>query len=324
MDNRKHNNILISTAGKFLCIVLLSFGLVFGAFYADVTAAIETSFLYTLSNFSGTLPYYWGRISADKERNEIYVLYKNSISVFNPSGMEIYRFGEDVDLGRMTDIDVDQAGDILLLTYRESGYEVIRCNFRGEPVGRIDILNLPDEFSGFSPTRITCRDDNIYLASMQEMKIIVIASDGQFETGYDIASLIELSDKERKGKEMGGFSVNDDGDILFTIPVLFKAYKLSPDRKIAGFGRAGGAPGNFGIVTGIVSDSRGNIIITDRLKNSVIIFDKNYNFLKEFGYYGYKPGNLVLPADLTLDRQNRIYVTQGAGRGISVFQITYP
>jgi len=324
MIKRQNKNILISVACKILFFALLSWGLILGAFGGDAAAAIETSFLYTLSNFSGTLPYYWGRIAADKERNEIYVLYKNSISVFNPSGMEIYRFGEDVDLGRITDIDVDQAGDILLLTYRESGYEVIRCNFRGDPVGRIDIKNLPDEFSGFSPTRITCQDDNIYLVSMEEMKIIVITSDGQFETGYDIASLLELSDKERNGKEIGGFSVNDDGDILFTIPVLFRAYKLSPDRKIAGFGRAGGAPGNFGIVTGIVSDSRGNYIITDKLKNSVIIFDKNYNFLKEFGYYGYRPENLVLPADLTLDRQNRIYVTQGAGRGISVFQITYP
>jgi len=324
MKNRPHKNILISGARKFLCIAFFSGILALGTIYVDVAEAIETSFLYTLSNFNGTVPYQWATIFADKKRDEIYVLYQNSVSVYNPSGMEIYRFGDDIDLGHIVDAAVDHTGDILMLVYRDSGYKIYRCNFRGDPVGVIEIKNLPPEFSEFSPTRITCQDGNLYLANLIDKKIIVTTSDGKFETGYDIASILDLSPKEKKDSEMMGFSVNADGDILFTIPVFFKAYKLSSDRKIEFFGRPGGAPGNFGIISGIVSDSRGNYLIADKLKSAVIVFDKNQNFLEEFGFRGLGPGNLIAPNDLVIDSQNRVYVTQGRRRGVSVFKITYP
>jgi len=324
MDNRKHNNILISTAGKFLCIVLLSFVLVLGAFYADVAAEIDTSFLYTLSNFSGTVPYSWGKIFADKKRDEIYVLYDNAISVFNSSGMEVYRFGEDLDVGIITDATVDQEGNILLVTFRNwrLKHEIIRCNFRGVPKGKLEIKDLPAEFTGFSPDRIIYRNGNLYIASFRKKKVIVTTPNGQFKTGYDIASLLGLNGKEGQTKELDGFSVDGDGNILFTIPVLFKAFIVSPDGKVTAFGQAGGAPGLFGVVSGIESDSMGHYLVADKIKNCVMIFDRNHQFLAQFGYYGVGPESLVRPGDLAIDSQDRVYVTNGARRGISVFKIT--
>ncbi len=35
--------------------------------------------------------------------------------------MEIYRFGDELDVGQIVDIAVDQNGDILLLSYRAVG-----------------------------------------------------------------------------------------------------------------------------------------------------------------------------------------------------------
>jgi hypothetical protein len=92
----------------------------------SVQAAVKGAFIYSLSNFTGVIPYNWSRVVADKERNEIYVLYQNMVRVFNEFGMEIYRFGDDLDLGQIADVAVDQKGDVLLLSYKESKGSIIQ------------------------------------------------------------------------------------------------------------------------------------------------------------------------------------------------------
>jgi DNA-binding beta-propeller fold protein YncE len=155
--------------------------------------------------------------------------------------------------------------------------------------------------------------------------VIVATPDGKFEAGYDIDPLLEgLSERKKKDIQMGGFSVDKNGNILFTLPTMFKAFKLSPDREMTAFGKPGGLPGNFGVVSGIISDDRGNYLVVDKQKSKVMVFDKNYQFLWEFGYRGLGAGGLIRPQDLSIDSQNRVYVTNSARRGVSVFKIKYP
>jgi len=132
-----------------------------------------------------------------------------------------------------------------------------------------------------------------------------------------------LEEKEKQDAMMDAFSIDKEGNFLFTIPPLFRAYKVSPDRKVSYFGRAGGAPGRFNIVAGIVTDSKGNILVVDKLKCAVMVYDKNFNFLNQFGSRGWKPGFLIAPQDIAIDRQDRVYVTQAGKKGISVFKVTY-
>ena len=284
---------------------------------------VRGGFIYTLSNFTGTIPYNHSRVTVDRERNEIYVLYQNNVRVFNESGMEVYQFGDDLDLGHIVDIAVDQSGDILLLAYKDSSIGITHCNFRGEPRSRIGLRNLPDAFSEFLPNRMVYRDGTYYLISITQMLLVIADSEGNFKRGYDLFSLLELEEKERGSAEVVGFSVDREGNILVTIPVLFSAYILSPDGRINYFGKPGSAPGRFNIVAGITRDSRGNFVVVDKLKAAVIVFDKSFNFLTEFGYRGYKPGNLIYPEDVAIDNGDRIYVTQMGRRGVNVYKLTY-
>jgi DNA-binding beta-propeller fold protein YncE len=105
--------------------------------------------------------------------------------------------------------------------------------------------------------------------------------------------------------------------------VLFKAYILSPDGKLNWFGKPGGAPGRFNVVAGIVEDSKGNYVIADKLKCAILVFDKKFNFMTEFGYRGFRPENLIVPDDIAIDKNDRIYVTQARKRGVSVFKLDY-
>jgi hypothetical protein len=284
---------------------------------------VRGAFLYNLSNFTGAIRSDMSRVVVDKERSEIYTLYQNNLRIFNQYGMEIYRFGEDLDLGHIVDVAVDKNGGILLLAYKKSGCEIIQCNYRGEPKSTITLKNLPAEFSNFSPSRMVSQDGNLYFASPIELKIVVADDQGNFKKGYDLFPLLELEEKDRGSVEIFGFSLDKEGNILVTIPVLFRACILSPDGKLTSFGKPGSTSGRFNIVAGIVRDSKGNYLVVDKLKCAVMVFDNNFKFVTQFGYRGYKPGNLIIPDDIAIDSGDTIYVTQAASRGISVFKLNY-
>jgi hypothetical protein len=268
-------------------------------------------------------------LTIDKEKSEVYVSdgSDRSVRIFNENGMEIYNFGEDSDLGNINIIHlaVDQDGNILLLSYKWEPkgptYSIIRCNFRGEVISRFEPHNLPSDFSTFRPNRIIYREDRLYLVDKNQMKVVVTDVNGSYLDGYDLAALLGFSERKRAETGIAGFTVDRDGNILFTIPVQFQAYRLSPDRKISSFGQRGSAPGKFNIVGGIASDDKGYLYLTDTLKCVVMVFDKDFKFLKEFGYRGFGPANLIAPMELTVDNRGRIYVSQSARRGVSVFQV---
>ncbi len=284
--------------------------------------AVKGTFLYSLSDFTGSVPYNWARVSVDKERNEIYVLYQDTVRVFNNAGMEVYRFGDDLDLGHIVDVTFDPMGDLFLLSYKESKFAIIRCNYRGEPQSNIELKNLSPQFVGFSPTRMIYQDGHFYLENYGDMRVVVTDKEGNFQRGYDLIPLLELKEKDRGNVEIAGFSVDKEGNILVTVPVVFKACVISPDGTFNWFGRPGSISGKFNIVAGIARDSRGNYLVVDKLKCSVMVFDKDFNFLTQFSSRGLKPGDLIAPDEIAIDDSDRIYVTQTRKRGVSVFKVT--
>jgi DNA-binding beta-propeller fold protein YncE len=290
---------------------------------------VKGTFLYNLSNFTGPISYNWPRVRVNRQANETYVIYQNLVRIFNQTGMEIYSFGDELDLGSIVDLAVDQNGNILLLSHKWSesakkiDYEITRCNYRGEPISKVEVKNLPSEFSKFLPNCMVYEKGNLYLVSLSSMVVVVTDSDGVFKEVYNIRPLLELDEKEKQDAMMQGFSIDKEGNFLFTIPPVFRAYKISPDRKVSYFGKPGAGPGRFNIVAGIVADTTGNILVVDKLKCAIMVYDNNFNFLGQFGSRGWSPGSFIAPDEIDMDNQDRIYVTQAGKKGVSVFKITY-
>jgi DNA-binding beta-propeller fold protein YncE len=282
------------TAGAFLLTVMLM-----GIGPVGSRAEVQTDFLYTLSNFSGTVPLDLARIHFDEDRQEMYVTDSSNggVRIFNAQGMEIYRFGDDWNRGSINAAAVKKDGNILVLNQTISKNTIYLCNFRGEAISELALKSLPTDFEGFSPSGMVYRHEKLYLLDNNAMRLLVTDSNG--------------------------VSVDRECNILFTIPVLFSAFRLTPQGKLSGFGRPGSAPGRFNNAAGIVADDRGYYYVSDRLKSAILIFDKNFKFVKEFGYRGRKPHNLISPRDLSLDAKGRLYVSQLSSRGVSVFKITY-
>jgi sugar lactone lactonase YvrE len=232
--------------------------------------------------------------------------------------MEVFSFGDDLDLGQIVDAAVDRNGDIILLSYKDSRSLVTRCNFRGVPIGPIEIKNLPAGVT-FSANRMVLRNGLFYFASLMTSSVIVTDADGRFRSHFELLPLLEADKRKVDGAESIGFTVDHEGSLFFTVPALFSVFKRSIDGKLTSFGTPGSTPGKFGVVGGIAADSHGNLFVADKLKCVVIAFDKDFKFLTEFGYRGSRPENLVVPDDIAIDRRDRLYVSQSRRRGVSVF-----
>jgi DNA-binding beta-propeller fold protein YncE len=272
------------------------------------------------------VPSNWATISIDEARDEIYVTDSQSgiIRIYNDRGMEVYRFGDDWSSGRLLlDAAARKDGNILVLTQKFSQNSIVICNFRGEFLTDLALQDFPADFSGFSPTDMDYRNGRLYLLDNNSLQLAVTDSNGFFLSGYDLGAMLEIEPQKRNVTQIGGFSVDRAGNIFFTVPVIFSAFRLSTDGKLAVFGKPGSAPGRFNIVGGIVADDEGYIYVADRLKSAVIIFDRDFKFLHEFGYRGRKPNNLIAPNDIGLDAAGRLYVSQLASIGVSVFKISY-
>lgn len=288
-------------------------------------AAMEytASFLYTLSDFSGTKPFSSARINQDLAKNEIYAMVGEAVSVFNASGMEVFRFDYDPTIGIVADIAVLSNGQLAILASKGPVTQLVRCNFRAEPLGTIALTGLPPQFATFSPNRVLSRDNKLYLISFSGMQVVITDEQGVFIKGVDLAKELGMTEKEREETGLGGFAIDRDGGFLFTIPAVARVYLLSADGKQRVFGKRGSAPGRFGVVTGIAVDRDGNILVVDKLRCVVMIFEHtNFALLKEFGNRGFRPGNLIGPDDILIDSQNRAYVSSLRKRGISVYQLT--
>jgi DNA-binding beta-propeller fold protein YncE len=284
---------------------------------------ISASYLYTLSNFTGNFSVTWGQLAVDEAVNDVYVLSGRSIKVFNDNGMEIYSINEGHEIGDVASMAVDDEGNIYALVTSDKRYEIVRCNYRGEPLSKIELKNVPAEFAGFIPNTILFRNNSFYLVNNDYMKAIVMDRTGLFKDGYDLAGIIGYTERNRADTGMNGFYVDRQGNMIFTIGATARAYVVSADRKsVRMFGKSGSLPGAFGVPGGVVTDASDKyILVTDILRCRILIFDKNLNFQTEFGYRSLSRDGLIGPLGLAVDSRNRLYVSQLRNRGVSVFQI---
>ncbi len=290
-------------------------------------APVEAKFLHKLSDFTHAPGFMWVTLSADEERGEIFVIDQKSdeVVIYNSYGMEVFRFGREQGLPQIQDAAILENGDILLAPVSGGGQGILRCNYRGEVQGKIELADLPAAHADFRIERIFYRHGSIYLAEPSRLRLVVIDEDGRFRKGIDLTeAVIACSPELTVGKvnemEAGGINIDSDGNILFTISELFAVFIVSPEGEAKSFGRKGSVPGRFAIVRGVAVDHQGYIYVADILRSVVLIFGPDLKFVSEFGGRGIAPGSLIGPKELVVSG-DRLYVSQLRERGVDAFRI---
>jgi len=335
--------------GKHSLIALLGMIVLLSASVSHAGQTPQVSFLYQLSTFTGKAEVgAWPRLMVDRVNNEVYVL-SDELRVFNQRGMEIYKMASSVLDEKaverpIIDAAVKKNGEIIFLVQVEDKgkltYYCTVADFRGEPFSRIEMKNFPPDLADFMPDRMLSLNGLIYLASSYRLQIVVVNEEGSYQRSYNILSLLQKQESgERVGAkdkkslrrrgmedvefEIGDFSADQEGNILFTLPVIGSAYKLTPDLQLTLISKRGSGPGKFGIPNAIITDAKGNYLVSDILKSVVMVFDKDLNYIGSFGGRNSGQESLIAPRGLVMDADNRLYVSQTDVLGVSVFQFTY-
>jgi DNA-binding beta-propeller fold protein YncE len=337
-----------TTLGKNTILVLFSLAILACASVCLAGENLQVSYLYKLSTFTGTAEVgSWPTIRVDDMNNEVYVVSPEEISVYQ-NGMQIYNItGESSDQAgsqQIFDTVVKKDGSIIFLTkpFRngKSTFELINANFRGEPRSVLELKNLPSELADFQADRMLYRDGLLYLASMAKPRIVVVDEEGSYQRSYDVVAVLRAdadleAKKSRKARkdarmadmevewELGDVSLDQTGNILFTVPVLGSAYILTPELQLQRISKRGSGPGKFGIPSGIAADGKGNYFVSDLLKCVVMVFDRDLAFIDEFGGRNFGQASLIAPRSIVMDSKNRLYISQAEVMGVSVFQLTY-
>jgi hypothetical protein len=288
---------------------------------ASAEDIIDVNYIYHLTDFDGALPLNNAKLYADQEHHELYAIGQDfSVRIFNGAGMETYKFNDDNGFGKVIiDVTVDKKGNILLLStaYGAGYYYLLTCDYRGELLTTLELKNIPNNFGAGA---MVYRDGKLYLVDRTDMRVIVMDEQGKIEKNIDLFAALGVK-KQRSDVGLSGFSLDKDGSILFTVPVLFQGFRLSPDGKLVAFGQRGSSPGKFNVTAGIITDDEGHYFVADKLKCAVLIFDKDFNFITQVGYRGFNsPGGLIVPSEIAY-MDKHLYVSSGANQGVSVFEI---
>jgi DNA-binding beta-propeller fold protein YncE len=292
-------------------------------------AGVDVQYRFNLADFSGTVKSFQAKVAVSRMTNEVFVFdpRDKDIRIFNDNGIEIFRLGEENEFAWALDFTVDDKSNIYVLFPDLQDKGIAKYNFRGDPLDRIELQGIPSQFANLKPGKIVFRRDRLYLIELSTMRIVVIDMQGNYQAGYfplpDVQEAAETG-PGRKLKEvlldMFGFDVDDHGNMYFTVPVIASVFRYSPDGQLERFGKAGSSPGQFGVVAGIAVDEQGNMYLADKLRCVVMVYDKDFNFINEFGFRGYRPSNLIVPSDVAVANGN-IFVSQAANRGVSVFRV---
>ena len=161
-------------------------------------------------------------------------------------------------------------------------------------------------------------DNNIYIVDMTA-RIQVFDRKGRYLRGWQTP--------ESQNGRPTGLSIDRDGNLLVADTHYYRVLTYTPQGELLTERTLGGtlghAPGEFGLVTDAVQDSKGNYYVAeygeyDRIQK----FSSAGEFQFQWGGHGEALGQFIRPQNLAIDEQDHIWVADACNHRIQVFDAT--
>lgn len=152
---------------------------------------------------------------------------------------------------------------------------------------------------------------NVIIANLDDGGYIInrYAKDGTFINKVSTVETILDS-----GVIPGGICIDSVGDMYIANGYTNKIQKLSPDGDILlEFGSNCLSPIGIGV------NSQKQIVVASYMDHKINVFNHDGIFLFSFGEYGSGPGQLNMPTNIAIDKNDNVYVVDDNDNGIRVF-----
>ena len=161
-------------------------------------------------------------------------------------------------------------------------------------------------------------DNNVYIVDMTA-RIQVFDRKGRFLRSWQTP--------ESKNGRPTGLSIDRDGNLMVADTHYYRVLTYTPKGELLAEKTLGGtlghAPGEFGLVTDVVQDSKGNYYVAeygeyDRIQK----FSADHEFQFQWGGHGEEIGQFIRPQNLAIDKNDHIWVADACNHRIQVFDAT--
>ncbi len=203
-----------------------------------------------------------------------------------------------------------------------------------DPYEEKTVSKQPDYFigmSGSNPGELSAPhgidiapDGNIYVADSGNHRIEKFSPQGVLIATYGTyANILEAEAPGGTMNQPWDVAVADDGSFFVADTFNHRIQKLSADGRFVKmwgvFAQGKDAQSMWG-PRGIVIDRQGNLLVTDTGNKRVMVFDRNLNFITQFGGAGFEAGEFDEPVGIAVSEDGKIVVADTWNRRVQIFE----
>jgi DNA-binding beta-propeller fold protein YncE len=171
-------------------------------------------------------------------------------------------------------------------------------------------------------------NDDFYIADSRNHRILHIASDGNVlhEWG-SFADAVSGDAPIGTFNEPWGIAVGPDGSVYVSDTWNHRIQKFTGEGQPVKMWGQYGQPipdvpeslSSFWGPRGVAVDAQGNVLVADTGNKRIVIFDKDGNYITEFGTAGLDPGQFDEPVGVAVGPSGTVYVTDTWNQRIQTF-----
>ena len=263
-------------------------------------------------------------VTADPHTGEIFVVDSRDhrIVIFDPDGLFRFQITGGRTFRAPLDVAVDPEGFLFLVASAANSRSILLLDFDGLLIKRIDLSavkerteRLPEIIS----IALSLDGQRLFALDKANQALWILTREGGFLGWVDLAA--DLTEEEKEEQILGHVDVYGD-TVLVANPTSGRVLLYDLDGETLGLvGLKGSGPRQSGFPLAGALDAEGNVWMLDQQRAMFHRWNPDGNrYLGEYFGIGRSPGALYVPLDLTLDRQGRVYVSQGFEGRVQVYE----
>ncbi len=309
-SNRTHDSFVTMVTTLSSCMVALA-----------ICTAVDAAVVF---EYAGNLQLDEGRhgqprpvsVSTDADSGEIVVsdAAGSAIHVLHPGGGALYTTGALSGLSSPADaVPTPDGGFVFIDSDGDRGRTIRRLDLSGEPVA----FAAEAPVRGWRPEHLAVTSDGHYLTLDPVTGLLAKHDAGDGSLIWRRALWADDGAESVCGRP----SEAPDGRLYVPLSQEHRVLVLTADGRPDGsFGEVGTTPGKFSFPVDVAFGLDGLVMVLDRMRHVIVVFDENHDFVTEYGRMGSSPGAFYHPVSMTF-ASGRLYVAQGFEGRVQSFHV---